>query len=1303
MGIRGISNKEILSVIFDAEPDYIATLDSLQLVRLMKRLLLAEARLADIPLRAASVPLQITVPDGGEDGSISWTGGAESTPYIPAPFTVFQSKAQDLAEAIVKKEVLAKPGKGKLPTLNDAVAEVLAKSGAYIIFCRQPMTGAKRKKLQNAIVDSINSTGTNPKAAAAIEVYDANLIADWVNSHPAVALWLASVRAGRNLAGFQTHEAWGRDPDMSVPWKPSDEPRFAPASRTVPEEERQFKERGSWTYEQASAEVREFLGHPGKIVRVYGPSGFGKSRFVYEVLNTQGNVSDEIDTASVVHCDGSISGDEVVKLASECAGAGLPAILVVDECNDELHQKLANIVRRTDSRLRLITMDIETTILKAADTLSLQVEKADDKLIGEIAKGVAPKLTDTATRFIAELAEGFPRMAVLSAQQDGAGRPTLESVEQVVERIIWAGTAPNEEAQRALEGAALFEWLGIEGRVDSQAAFVAAQLAEQTTPRFVEHLLSFDSRGIITRRGDFLQVGPVPLAARLGLRRLKLMSADKLLDFFNHAPEEIQKSLLGRLKWLDTSQTATAFAERLLEPEFLGNYDALNRENGAKALDRLVHVAPNTVARTIERVFGPLSIDELRAAEGARRYLVWALGKLVFRKETFDCSARLLRKLAAAETENFSNNSTGIFQQLYQLHLSGTEAHPTARLTILDEGLRSSNDAERRVCVDALGQMLNDVHFSRRSGAEQIGSAEALKDWHPKTYGEKWDFFRAGMTRLTTIAISDDVHAPIARHHLASGIRGLLRHLPVAEVKMMIDTVTSHLAFWPEAIASVSDWLYFDRGKGAPGEREQEVRQLYYDLLPVDLVDLAVLYTHSWQSDLHNPDSRYDAEPGAKHDFEYSVRQAIIVAETIAQDKAVTSRTIEKMACKEAHSASAFTSALIKKVSDPEAVFEHAVATAEASPDEPNRGFFGGLVSGAYERDPALGKSLVGLALKSPKLRSHAIVVIGSGSLESDEISMVIALLQSGDIRPRDIQNIGIWRADVSVWLPLVRELEKYETDGFWAILDIVDMYLYGDSREINGDIVALLKRILLAPGLIDAVSNNMDGHRLGNHVKRLLREGDISGPYARKLARQLLGICRQSEDRVFYLLSDRVREVLNLLILPYPQPVWEEIAKKLESKSWHTRFYARSLLEAMDGLDGDHLGCGLGIDIPASYFLAWVRAKPDKRAVIAVDWLPIADRDSKGVLSWHPELEAYVAEFGDVSGVLEALASRLQPNTWSGSLATHFEPIVPLVQTWRGHESPVVRDWASKTMGWLTITIREERKQDEEEVVRYS
>jgi hypothetical protein len=169
-----------------------------------------------------------------------------------------------------------------------------------------------------------------------------------------------------------------------------------------------------------------------------------------------------------------------------------------------------------------------------------------------------------------------------------------------------------------------------------------------------------------------------------------------------------------------------------------------------------------------------------------------------------------------------------------------------------------------------------------------------------------------------------------------------------------------------------------------------------------------------------------------------------------------------------------------------------------------------------------------------------------------------------------------------------------------------------------------------------------------------------------------------------------------------HPQPVWDEIAKKLTSRSWRTRFYIENLLEAHNGFQDDHLGRGLGIDIPPSQFLTWVRAKPEKRAAVAVDWLPVAQRDMNGVLSWHKELEAYIDEFGNAPGVLEALAFRLRPKSSWGGLAPYLEPLLPLVQTWSTHKNPAVRDWALKQIEWLTDSIRAERKRSEEDIVRY-
>jgi hypothetical protein len=113
-------------MIFESEPSQITGLSSGSLAQLMRRLFLAECQLVDIPLRAAAVPLQITVPDGGEDGRVEWSGGVDRTNYLPARFNIFQSKAQNLSESQIRAEVFSKKHRspGEPPTLNAAVADV---------------------------------------------------------------------------------------------------------------------------------------------------------------------------------------------------------------------------------------------------------------------------------------------------------------------------------------------------------------------------------------------------------------------------------------------------------------------------------------------------------------------------------------------------------------------------------------------------------------------------------------------------------------------------------------------------------------------------------------------------------------------------------------------------------------------------------------------------------------------------------------------------------------------------------------------------------------------------------------------------------------------------------------------------------------------------------------------------------------------------------------------------------------------------------------------------------------------------
>ncbi len=435
-------------MIFESEPSQITGLSSKSLVQLMRRLFLAECQLVDIPLRAAAVPLQITVPDGGEDGRVEWSGGVERTNYLPARFNIFQSKAQNLSESQIRAEMFSKKHRspGEPPTLNAAVADALAHTGSYVVFCSHSFTGQKISRLRKAIENAIRDAGADPAELGAIRVYDANRIADWVNSHPPVALWLTSKVRRRSVVGPESLESWGRDADISrVPWVSSDQPRFIPANRVLQDIDNTDRPNG-WTFDQAAEEILLHLSDDQRVLRIVGPSGFGKSRFAYELLNTSSAISDEITANAVIRADLPIVGEEIPKLALEIADAGWPAILIVDDCPDDVHATLASITERAGSRLHLVTLHVKSRIPPDDNTLIVSLDPASDNLmarsrkIGAVAQRRRCALHSTTGRWISS--DGGP-----CRRRGGRRREALLSVEAVLNRIIWVERTANDVAQ----------------------------------------------------------------------------------------------------------------------------------------------------------------------------------------------------------------------------------------------------------------------------------------------------------------------------------------------------------------------------------------------------------------------------------------------------------------------------------------------------------------------------------------------------------------------------------------------------------------------------------------------------------------------------------------------------------------------------------------------------------------------------------------------------------------------------------------------------------------------------------------
>jgi hypothetical protein len=570
---------------------------------------------------------------------------------------------------------------------------------------------------------------------------------------------------------------------------------------------------------------------------------------------------------------------------------------------------------------------------------------------------------------------------------------------------------------------------------------------------------------------------------------------------------------------------------------------------------------------------------------------------------------------------------------------------------VLDEGLGLSNPREREVCVAALNKMLETGHYSRGGGAEEIGS-ERLKDWTPSTYGEIWDFLRAALKRLTDIALSGDALALQAKNIIGSHIRGLIGKLPFEEIKAAISCILLRDGFWPEAVEKVNEWLYFNR-KEAPEELGRAVRAYFDELMPADPVELAILYTHGWPSDFHDPDIDYDQEQSSQHDFEYATRKAIQLADRISKDSGTMDRTLERFVASEGKTVFPFARRLAELAPSVTTLFKIAVDKIERRQEAPNLGFFSGLIAGADSRNPQHARDCIRIPLDSPKLKKDAIAMIGSSKLQPADIALVVSLLKSGDIKPWQCTSLsygkGMAHLEGEDILPLLTELSQNGVDGLLAVIDIITMLLHGGS-ELTEGFLSILQTVLVDPRLFDgAEKNRMMGHNVERVIKYLVRRNLIKVQFAKALVKQLLSICNPARTRVFHELSRSVRDSLRAIIDRYPREVWTNIVKLLVSNDFLVRHRIEGLVMSEQE---NYIGPGFLYAIPPDLYLEWARKDPARRASIVLRWLPITKKAEGGALVWHPALESFVAEFGNEAAVIGALASRLHPATMIKSVS---------------------------------------------------
>jgi hypothetical protein len=1278
-------------MIFNVNPSQINKLNSNQFVELLKKLLHAEAQRAGISLCGVSVPLQITIPDGGEDARISWQGGLEQTNYLSSRFCIFQSKASNIAKGGWKKEVWTKPSQKKNATireLNDAVKKVIDENGSYIGFTTAILVGSKKDDLIKGIKEGIQEAGSNPDLLN-IDIYDANRISDWVSEHPAVAVWLNEIQSGLHLKSFQTVERLGKKADIvSISRVEDKKNRFIIGSNNNSPED------NSIAFEKAKERIIDYLSEPKKAIRVIGLSGVGKTRFIYEVLRDETTIAKIALATSAIYCDFRDIRDRIFEISQSVSESHTPALIIVDECPRETAIRLGSIITNS-SNLRILTIGNDNQSIEQDDCLNISISPADDNLIEGIIKQRHPNADYSDIDFIKNLSGGYPRIAVLATDNYAEGLPILKSVEDVVERVLIGCGINQVEQVRAIECLSLFKQLGADGKSSSEIDFVAENFARQTGDEMYEHLAHASRQHLVDRRGNYFIAQPLPIAAFLGSRRLDLLRVNTILDFIENSSSALRQSFLSQWCHFDCSRTAYMVARRLLIDGWCSSLEKLSTEIGSQCLSAIVHIDPDGVTDAIRYIYGDLSIDDLKSAETKNRNLVEVLKLLVFRKRSFYVAAPILMRLAAAEDRYFSNNASSRFTQLFNLRLSGTEVDPDERFAVLDRGISSGDERVISACIEALENTLKRNGFSRFVSLDRIGSQPPFKDWEPELWSEVYDFHVNGIQRLVSVRSNHLNFADKCENIIASHIRSLLRYDPLFDrIEAVIKNIGQEKGIWLEGIKGVGDWLYFDKTK-APEEFSQKVKKLYDSLIPTDLIQKALLYTKFWSSNIRDPDLSYDMNIQSSHDFEYSSRKAQEVAAEIATYQEIVDCAIRTMVREELNNVFPFTDELAKTLKDPIDAFQIAVSEFEKSDERKGIQFIRGLISGIDRRDPEAANKCIQIALKSDALKNQMINIYSAASITIERLSEIIQKVKEGSIPAtgcaffsygRGLDNLSA--EDIS---PLIEELaSNHGSQGIWTALDIISTYRQ-DQENINEHFIQWIKRLTTLPQLFEKIRDyNMDGHLFDRLIFLVHKHHGIDREFAIGLSNQIVKLCQVDDASIFYELENYCENIIKLLVKEQPVIIWKTLSYFFEMATPSEIYYLASIVGSsqnrFDGEYQDEAGALFGVS--DTDCREWAKVNPELRTPFLCMFYPLVEIDSTGNSNWHTALVTLTHEFGAVQEFQTALARRLYPS-WSGSIIPQLETYLKLVETWFKHPIPEMSQWAKNMYRSLEKQIK--------------
>ncbi|MBX4974332.1 hypothetical protein HJB73_12885 [Rhizobium lentis] len=1269
--------------LFLVSSEEIQRLDDAQARELVARLVRAEAEKLEAATSSVTWGGDQRAKDGGIDVRFTSSALGSNSAYLPSYCAGYQVKAEKFPPHKISDEMA--PG----GVVSASIVNLLRDNHAYIIVSTKDSASDSSLAARKAkMAECAKEAGLDGKGT--LDFFDARRLADWVERYPSIGVWVKEIVAGP-IQGWRPYGAWAyRESDPQAEYLIDDKVKvFAPNA-----------DEGSNALEAINAIRLDLIS--GRTVRLVGLSGVGKTRLVQALFDHRiATAAPVLSSDAVIYADLSDHLEpQPTSMVETLVGGSLPTFLIVDNCGQELHKRLAEMVAQASPRISLLTVEYDIRDDLPEATSCYRLEGSSEAVIKELLGRRHTHLSESDINRVAEFSDGNARVAfALASASERSNELARLTDDALFRRLFNQKQTESDELLRCAETASLlYSFDGDDVSDGSELALLGSTSGLSATLLY-RGIAELQRRGLVQQRGKWRAVLPHAIANKLAARAIENIPPSILIDtLINKASDRVAKSCSRRLGYLHTSSTAQRIVTEFLKPG--GRFDRVHTldDTERQILKNLLPVDPGSglsaIRRTVENIHTS-TIDVHIASDLVRMVKSLAYDAAMFT----DALNALVAFVQGDEVRGSDSSSHEAVVSLFSCHLSGTHASLEERVSSVRALLHSNKPLLARLGLDALEQSLETAHFSSQFEVD-FGARRRDYGWSPKSRDDVRRWYDGFSKLALETALPEDINGPV-RHILGRAVRGLCED---AGMISEVEAIAHQLAAsggWLDGWNGIRETLH-RRKSVFPPDILERLNALERLLAPNDLlgeIRSSVLARDAGMLGLL--DDGEEADYACRH--AKMLENAKRLGGLAANERTLVSELLPELLTSRSNEASmSFGSGLGATISDPDKLLSEAKRiVAEMQPNDVSLLTIRGILRGWGEVDAARVEAFLDQAVLDPVWGKWFPELQCAVGLEGDGANRIFKALGAGIAPPWQYRCIS-WARGSHILTPDVIEAlanSLTETpDGGAIAIDLLGMAIHSVKKRGENFTVDIAHRIGAFLARVDLSKCKVDDTMVDHHLGQLITfalNNTSSQPLANDILQNLLS-WERSEPRKYAFRRGR-----------YLQPFFKlrpRLALDAIYQSDPDGSYRTAIRLAAD--HDNEPGSRPMEAVPLEAALEWCSASPEDRylfiartCVLYTPKKPDEEHTDRGL----SEIASAVFKAApDKRQVLKAYTSRLIPMSWSGSRAEKLRQRLgifsDLASSVSGEDALIVDDEHTRM---LKIVSEMKEQEDAEERTR--